>query len=265
VVTYKALRKGGYTGPIYLVCDDEDPMIPEYKFKYKNEVIVFSKWNYSKTFDIADNFEHNKGVVYARNAIFDIAKELKTKYFIVLDDDYTAFNYKFDTEGRFGEWPIKSLDGIFDALLEYFKAIPALTITMAQNGDFIGGKRSAMAQKVGTKRKAMNTFICSTDRPFQFVGRINEDVNTYVNLGSRGKLFLQINQIAIIQKQTQSHTGGLTEQYLDIGTYVKSFYTVMFNPSSVRVGVMGEKHPRLHHKVRWRNTVPKILDSSYKL
>lgn len=264
VVTYKALRKAGYTGKIYLVLDDADAMIPEYKQKYKGEIIVFSKEEIHGTFDIEDNFPHRQGVVYARNAIFSIAKEIGVKYFIVLDDDYTAFNYKFDPEGVFGEWNIKNLDGVFDALLDYYKSIPALTIAMAQNGDFIGGGKSAMAKGVGTKRKAMNTFICSTDRPFQFIGRINEDVNTYVNKGSLGGLFLQVNNVAIIQKQTQSHRGGLTEQYLDIGTYIKSFYTVLSNPSSVKVAAMGEKHPRLHHKISWRNTVPEILDEHYK-
>jgi len=264
VVTYRTLRKGGYTGAIYLVCDNEDSFVPEYVQKYGKEVIVFSKADYEGRFDIADNFDHRKGVVYARNAVFDIAKEVGTKYFIVLDDDYTAFNYKFDTNNQFGEWKIKNLDGVFGALVEYFKKIPALSIAMAQNGDFIGGKESGMAKGPATKRKVMNTFICSTDRPFQFVGRINEDVCTYVNLGSRGELFLQINNVAIIQKQTQSNTGGLTEQYLDIGTYIKSFYTVIFNPSSVVVASMGAHHYRLHHKIKRLNTYPEIIDELYK-
>ena len=56
---------------------------------------------------------------------------------------------------------------------------------IAQGGDFIGGAKSLNFRK-GILRKAMNTFICDTERPFTFVGRINEDVNTYVTLGSRG-------------------------------------------------------------------------------
>jgi hypothetical protein len=264
VVTYKALRKAGYTGRIFIVVDDTDKLIPEYKARYGKDVIVFDKEAIAQTFDGADNFTDRRVIVYARNAAFEIAKELGIKYFIQLDDDYTAFNFKFDTSGHFGEWPIKNLDGVFEALLNYYKKIPALTIAMAQNGDFIGGGKSGTAQKVGTKRKAMNTFICSTDRPFKFVGRINEDVNTYVNLGGRGELFLQINNVAIIQKQTQSNKGGMTDVYLAGGTYLKSFYTVIFNPASVKVAIMGEKHPRLHHKIRWRNTVPEILDEKHK-
>lgn len=116
------------------------------------------------------------------------------------------------------------------------------------------------------KRKAMNSFICSVDRPFKFVGRINEDVNTYTTLGSRGCLLLQVPQVALNQKQTQKNKGGMTDIYMSQGTYVKSFYTVMMMPSSVKVGVMGhsEETKRLHHVINWNNTVPKILDERFK-
>jgi len=81
---------------------------------------------------------------------------------------------------------------------------------------------------LGIKRKAMNTFFCSVERPFMFLGRINEDVNTYVLLGIRGKLFFMIGNIYIKQKTTQQNPGGLTDIYLDLSTYVKLFYTVMY-------------------------------------
>ena len=110
----------------------------------------------------------------------------------------------------------------------------------------------------------MNTFICSTDRKFQFVGRINEDVNTYVKYGSIGSIFLTVPDVRIIQLQTQNNSGGMTDLYLDSGTYIKSFYTVMYHPSSVNISLMGETHKRLHHSIKWVNTVPKILDESYK-
>jgi hypothetical protein len=114
------------------------------------------------------------------------------------------------------------------------------------------------------RRKAMNTFFCCTERPFKFVGRINEDVNTYTNLASRGGLFLTVPNIAIQQKQTQSNAGGMTDIYLDSGTYVKSFYSVIFSPSCVSVRVMGVVNKRLHHQVSWANAVPVILDESHR-
>lgn len=151
-------------------------------------------------------------------------------------------------------------------MLRFYESIPALTLAMAQRGDFVGGKENDILKGEKMKRKAMNSFICSVDRPFQFVGRINEDVNTYTTLGSRGCLLLQVPQVALNQKQTQKNKGGMTDIYMSQGTYVKSFYTVMMMPSSVKVGVMGhsEETKRLHHVINWNNTVPKILDERFK-
>lgn len=263
--TLKSLKKSGYTGKIYIVIDDEDKTANEYKERYGDSVLMFSKKEIAKTFDEGDNFEDRRAIIYARNACFELAKQVGCKYFIQLDDDYTSFLYKFDSKGIYKERIILNLDAIFDELVDYLESVPGLlSIAMAQNGDWLGGANSNKAQIRKPLRKCMNTFVCSTDRPFNFFGRINEDVNTYTNLGNRGGLFLTFTQIAIIQNQTQTNSGGMTELYLDSGTYVKSFYSVMYQPSSVKVGLMGHKHKRLHHNIKWNNTVPQILDEQYK-
>ena len=110
----------------------------------------------------------------------------------------------------------------------------------------------------------MNTFLCSTERPFKFIGRMNEDVTTYVNLGSKGDIFMTIPNISITQLPTQQEKGGLTELYLKYGTYVKSFFSVMYNPSSIKVSSIGDVNPRIHHRVNWNNAVPKIISEKYK-
>ena len=66
------------------------------------------------------------------------------------------------------------------------------------------------------------------------------------------------------QTLTQKKTGGNTDAYLQYGTYVKSFYSVMCNPSSVKISMMGETHRRIHHAVDWEHTVPKIISDKYK-
>ena len=264
VYTYKTLKKQGYTGEIYLICSDDDKNLNDYKNTFEN-VYVFSKDDYVNTFDIADNFDDKRVVVYARNAVFDIAKELGYKYFIVLDDDYKTFRYTVDNNYNYltKQRLCKDLDFQFNALLKYYKSINAKTLCIAQDGDFIGGAGCSVFQKK-LSRKAMNFFVCSTDRRFNFVGRINEYVNTYVHFGSKGDLFLTICELRLNQLQTQQNTGGLTEFYLDGGTYVKSFYTLIFNPSSVRVSLVGTIHPRLHHRINWNNTVPRIIDETFK-
>ena len=266
VITYNSLKKSGYTGRIYFIIDNEDDKINEYYKNFgKENVIVFDKLKISKTFDEADNFKDRKSIVYARNACFDIAKDLGIKYFIQLDDDYTTFRFASNEKQEYitKNAAIENLDNIFNAMLNFYKSTNIKSIAMAQGGDFIGGEGSAVwRQKLA--RKCMNSFICSTDRPFQFIGRINEDVNNYTRNASVGQLFFTTAFVRLEQKQTQSSKGGMTEMYLNNGTYVKSFYSVLFHPSGVSIALMGHKNNRLHHKVKWNNTTPKILDEKYK-
>lgn len=262
--TANSLRKQGYTGKIYFVADDLDETLPAYKKKYGDDLLIFSKTEVKDSFDAGDNSGDLRSTMYAVNVIPKLAKEHGIKYFFIFCDDYTGFIYKFDSDLNYKENPIKSLDKVFELMLEFFKSTNVVSIAMAQCGDFIGGGKGTLGKKIEAKRKAMNSFLCSIDRPFQFMGRMNEDVTTYVNLGHKGYLFLTLPNIALHQRQTQSEKGGLSEMYLDYGTYTKSFFSVMFNPSCVKVGEMGEKHKRIHHKVSWNNAVPCILREEYR-
>ena len=266
VYTYNSLRRAGYTGQIKIIIDDTDKTKDQYIEKYGDDVIVFDKKAIAKTFDQGDNFNDMRAIIYARNATFEIAKNLGIKYFIQLDDDYTAWSFRFDDKFEFivNDVKIKNLDRVFNALLDFYKNTNISSIALAQNGDYVGGELSAMAQAVMLKRKCMNSFICSTERPFKFVGRINEDVNTYTRQASTGLLMFTINQVSLKQKQTQSNSGGMTELYLDSGTYVKSFYSVMYSPSCVTVKLMHTSNSRLHHSVKWKNAVPVILSENFK-
>tara|TARA_Y100000114_G_C11761110_1_gene329799 strand:- start:2631 stop:3485 length:855 start_codon:yes stop_codon:yes gene_type:complete len=267
IKTLNTLNRFGYTGKTYIVCSDDDNTLKEYIKIYKDQIKVFNKDKIKKTFDIGDNFTQNRVVIFARNAVFDIAKNLNIKYFLVLDDDYTDFSYRFDDKLRYkdGRAYINNVNDIFKAVLEFYKKIPAKSVALSQNGDWIGGKENSKASILKLKRKCMNSFFCSTDRQFKFIGRINEDVTTYVNCGSKGDLFFTINNVSLKQTDTQQNKGGLTEFYLDTGTYVKSFYSVLFNPSCVKVSMLNTERSRLHHKIKWNNAVPKIINEKYKI
>lgn len=266
VKTVQALKNCGYTGPVVFVIDDEDSQREKYIKNFGAEnVEIFSKTEIAKTFDRGDNFDKRGAIIYARNVCFEIARKRGYKYFIELDDDYTSFTFRFDGKLNYVETKIKNLDAIWAAMLEYFINNPALTtIAMAQGGDFIGGEKSSFGRMI-PKRKAMNSFICSTDRQFNFVGTINEDVNTYTSEATRGKIFLTIPVVCLHQMTTQKNAGGMTDLYLDSGTYIKSFYSVMYTPSAVKIAVMGgDAEKRLHHSVMWNNVAPKIISEHYR-
>ena len=156
-----------------------------------------------------------------------------------------------------------AVDKTMMALLEFYKKTNTKSIAFAQGGDFIGGENSAVFKKK-LARKCMNSFLCSTDRVFKFIGRINEDVNTYVRLGSIGHQFYTVAHLRLEQKQTQAEDGGMSDIYVDKGTYIKSFYTILFSPSCVKIRTMGFRNLRLHHSISWNNAVPVILDEKYK-
>lgn len=266
VITYETLRKLGYTGKIFIIVDDEDKTIDEYKKRYKDEIIVFSKKDYENKFDIMDNFDGNKVIVYARNACYDIARALDLDYFFEYEDDYTNFSYRFIENDSLRGKTIKNLDDILNKIVNCLDETKANTIAFAQGGDFIGGAGSF---KYNTfKRKAMNSFIFKVNKDKKddilFIGRMNDDVNTYLTQGKIGKLFFQISNVNLVQLTTQSNSGGNTEAYKSFGTYVKSFYSVIAAPDCCKISLMGRTDKRIHHSIKWNNAVPKIIDQKFK-
>lgn len=263
VITYKALMGAGYTGPLFIVVDDEDPTAERYRQRFGAErVIVFEKKATASRTDEANNFDDRRVIVHARNVSFDLARRLGFRYFIQLDDDYNSFllrDHPTNGNGRPRAYLIRNMDAVLEAMVRFIETTPALTLAMSQGGDHIGG-----FDGIEMKRKAMNSFVCSTDRAFLFLGAVNEDVNTYVHIGSKGGLFFTFTGLQLNQEQTQSRGGGMTDIYLDGGTYTKSFYTVMFSPSCVKIGMMGWRSKRFHHMIDWDAAVPKIVPGRYR-
>lgn len=264
VKTISTLLKCGYTGDWWVVCDDQDASLSSYQSEYPGKVLVFDKDKYRQQTDEMDNQGPGKVVVYARNACWDIAKSVGLTHFLVLDDDYTSFDHKFDLNGNFSYKPVSDIDQVFIAALEYLDEGGFHSIAFAQGGDFIGGGKSSKLSNRISWRKVMNSFFCRTDKPFRFMGRINEDTNAYLSLGNRGALFFTLLPVSLVQTQTQSNPGGLTDAYLESGTYVKSFYSVMLAPSCCKVSSMGDGNYRLHHRISWRNAVPYIIREEHR-
>jgi hypothetical protein len=257
VITLKTLTKCGYTGRLYLVVDNEDQTIERYRQNFGAErVIVFDKKAEADACDEGNNFDERRTITMARNACFKIAESLGVTHFVELDDDYYYFGRRF----KEGAKKITNFDEAILSVLEFYKSTPIASISFAQGGDHIGGFSG-----VKLKRKCMNSFMCSTIRPFRFVGSMNEDVNTFTTLGSRGALFFAFTPLQLDQKDTQSQSSGITDMYQRFGTYCKAFTTVMMLPSAVKVSMMQSNNPRIHHSISWKQAVPCIVSEKYRL
>lgn len=258
-VTVKTLERCGYTGRVFILIDNEDEQGEKYIRNFGAEnVIVFDKSEAIKRYNGMSNFYKKNVILWARNEAQRIAKERGIRYILELDDDYTSFQWRYESGDKLKIKECKNFDKICEIMLTFLQCDRRIkTVALAQGGDFIGGLNNAMLSKL--KRKAMNSFFIDTFNPVDFIGEINEDVNTYVNHGNIGDLFFTVPNPMLTQKQTQKTKNGMTETYKQDGTYVKSFYTVMLNPSSVKIRLMGDKEKRLHHSIQDRYTYPKIM------
>ena len=263
VPSYVTLRNYGYSGRIIIVCDDEDTDLPNYQKIYP-EVEVFSKKAVREYTDPMDNKNDMRCALYARNACFDIAEKLGIKYFSEWDDDYIGCPYRWEEDGAMYISRTSNLDAVFEAYLEFLETNENIySVAFGQPGDFIGGCGSRLhVQRF--RRKCMNSWICKTDRRLQFAGTMNDDANQYFLEGSRGKLFITFDFIMIDQPETQSVEGGMTDMYLGAGTYQKSFYSILQTPSFIKVGMMGDRHYRMHHQVDHDSAYPMIISGRYK-
>ena len=269
VKTYNALRKCGYTGKIYILVDNEDSTQKQYIKNYGKQVIVFDKKEAAKITDAGDNSGKRNTVLFARNWNFVVAQDLGLTHFWQLDDDYSNFAWVTNNQGDYitMNTSVKRLDDILQAFCTYIDESPVSCIAIAQGGDLIGGGEGTIVKKIKQGkflRKVMNSFVFKTDRPLKFYGRMNDDVNMFTVNGSRGHLLITVPRLRIYQAATQSADGGLTDMYKESGTYVKSFYTILYKPSCAVIAMMGNVHKRLHHQVKWKNTVPEIISEGYK-
>jgi hypothetical protein len=255
--TLNTLRNAGYTGPIIHLLDDLDPTREEYIRKYgKENCYVFNKHFVARRCDAMNNFGGLESTLYVEHAMFDAAKELGYDYFVSMCHDY----YYLGHRGENGAKRTKRINEVFELMVEFLINSKVKCVAFSQGGDNMGG---FSAERL-CKRKVMNSFFCKTSEPFPFYGSMNDDCNMYVRNGIKGDVFLTIMRFQLDQGDTQSNDDGLANLYKSYGTYVKSFYTVMLSPSSVKVALMGTKSTRLHHRIDYKKTVPCILSYKYK-
>ncbi|HFO2049098.1 TPA: hypothetical protein ACQ8GQ_004746, partial [Escherichia coli] len=67
VLTYRTLRRAGYTGKIFIVVDDEDKTRNQYMAEFGEQVLVFSKADNGK-YTAQDATTAQKGIIQLSSA-----------------------------------------------------------------------------------------------------------------------------------------------------------------------------------------------------
>jgi uncharacterized protein YrzB (UPF0473 family) len=265
ITTVDTLRKQGYTGEIFVVIDDEDDQEDLYREKFGDAVIQFNKMQYFLSTDTGDLDQSRTVGVFARNFIQDEAKRRGYKYHLQLDDDVTMFDLRWENEeGKLKFKKCMNMDKMIEAMCDFMDCSPKITaLSFGCTGYLIGGAAN-QTWKDKLVRKAMTTFFLRSDDVNYFSFRMNDDITTTALNTMKGKLYFTTAEIEAHTAPTQSIKGGMTEAYLDSGTYRKSFYSVMALPAAAVISAMGETDYRIHHAIYWGKCAPKILSDRWK-
>lgn len=262
--TLRMLREYGLTEhyPTYLLVAEDDPTLSEYQALYGDMVLAYDRQKEASALglDMMDNRPPG-GAGSARAAVWGVGRSIGLTHAIVMDDDYryfAMFGWRGHSSRKLRPRFAPHLVAIFEALLDFVDADPRIyNIALAQTGDMVGGDDTSTLRRPW-KWKAMNVYFWRLDRPFPQNGRLNEDVTCTLDLAQRGLIFGTLTLVGIQQERTQQQPGGLTDLYLQQGTYQKSFYSVMRAPSAV-VARYDWAMGRIHHSVYKDLAYPKLL------
>lgn len=237
-LTYNMLTNGEIESDVFIVCDDEDETLEEYKEQYGSAVIVFSKSQYIKKVDTVDNFKKKSTPVYARHAIFDIAKEKGFRNFVMADDDISAINLRFEKEGKLAHKKITDFQSLFEDVIEYQNSASINTICFAMDYELMGGLRGKFSK--GFTREGYSLFFLRTDLEHNFIGTIAEDLNHSWITQQSGAITLGFMRVQVsLEEVAGVNEGGLHEIYRgyeDSLKYMQIIYALIPRPDSVFMG-----------------------------
>lgn len=266
ILTVDMLKNFHYTGDWYVVIDNEDDQESIYREKFGEHILQFDKIEYAEKTDTGDLENDRRVGVFACNAIQDFAYDMGYKYHLQLDDDFRDIRIRLPIPGKKTSLScpvVKDLDRLFDAMLDFMDTTPVAWLTFNLSSGYLGGSQNASYKK-GLVPKCMGSFLMRRDQRIYFRMRMNDDIITCVSTWMVGIPNYTVAKLQVSTPETQKMKGGMTDIYVDNGTYRKSFYSVMTNPSCEKVAKQGITHFRIHHQTAWENCAPKVLDEKWR-
>lgn len=259
-LTYRALRKAGYTGEIIFVVDDEDESCVRLQ-DYIQEpitIVVFNKQHYVDTVDCGCIKPKRDVNLYAWCACEDIAKDRNISQYIMADDDITGFRYRFETDEGIGSKNLtKDLDIVFQYIFDYmFDADIAAVSTGIPQMYFNKNIKSTLY-----KWRVPYTFIFRNPKyELNWVSEYEEDVITAINSANQGKYLTVITEVQRNTKDIGTNLGGMHEFYGD--SFVNAQYGYIWHPSCRDIRLYKGKWMS---NIKRGNAFPKLVSSQYKL
>jgi len=229
-LTAKALDKIGVP---YLEVVEEDDVSRYKKYGSKNLIVMP---------------QHNKGLVFTRNWIWDYANGLGTPKFWTMDDNIKAF-FRFNKNLKV---PVTS--GSMLAAIEDFTDRYENALISGMNYFMFVSRKSKMNQFTLNTRVYSNMLI-QTDaknpygKPYRNEGFFNDDTDLCLRVLKDGFCTILFNAFLIEKSVTMTVKGGMTPHYQDDGRWKMAEELRRKHPDVTKVT---RKWGRWQHQVDYR-------------
>ena len=256
--TLETLSTSGYTGKVFLIVDDEDKQLQEYKDKYGSKVIVFSKREVDC--DTLTNQEEWRSVVYARNAVNSIAENMGLRYVFMCDDDITRFTFRVVRDGKLKGFKVNNIGRLLNKMADNMENGNISIFGFSQQGAYFGGANSDKYRN-GCQRTCSQAMIVDTKAGIPWRGIFGEDLQASLDAGAMGKVVLSTMLVSIESPERTTNAGGLHDLYHSNNQYVTYFQSVLPYPSTVKVFY---KNGEAKHRIKQACVAPMIVSDRYR-
>ena len=260
--TLDYILSAGYSGTWYIVVDDRDPTIEEYKALYADHILVFSKEEMLKITDNPIYPPELNFAVYARNACEQFANKLGLDSFIVLDDDIKSFSLRYDEDGFLRNRKlVNNITEIFENILLYMLEANVSCASSGYQNIYWGGVEKFTERDLkDSLRLPIEAYFRNNSFKVNWVNLMGEDLVSGVKYGREGQVWLMLPFLQVVMPPCLKLTeeGGHTDtyrKYSDIGLNV--FFKI-WQPNAFTVFLKGDQWC---HSVRKDYAVPKIVRS----
>lgn len=262
VETLKALEKLNYTGDYFIVIDDADPTIEEYKSRYGEHILIFSKEEILQETDTIDNAKILTSATYARNYCIKAAREKGYKYLVNLDDDIKSFGLRYSQNEKLLTAKIKDIGRVFEIYIEFMESAKFTCTAFIMSGRLIGGLNNPLVKNCFYSRPT-NCLIMRSSTPL-FKSIVCEDVVYALDNNEKGFLTYGLMPIVITAGKpcTGNSGGGMAEYYSTQKEYTQFFHIKIIKPTAVSLKICSSGKVKVRFDEKY--FLPKILSEELK-
>lgn len=263
VETYDTLKNSGYTGKLYVVVDDRDPMLSKYRERFGDELLVFNKQEYIDKTETMETSKLESSAVYARNAIEQYAVDLGLDVFGMFDDDIIKLRYRWVDGDKIRSLSVKVLDKVFEIYSYYILYTGIACVSFPFVMFYVSGKQY-LDRRISEYRHTYQIHIRNSHIPVNWTGIINHDTITQLLTMQQGYIWWSLPYVVFDAKPMNKDSGGLKEVYDALSDFDMAFLAVMSCPFCCTVTTSKGARSSLQIKENKHTSYPMIISQRYK-